>query len=92
MVVAQLFNISQKIDSLQTELVSMKKSLEEFSIISNLTNAQTMLSLMQQQLETQEKQYKQYEETARINNEIDSTFKNLTIAIDGQPVDVKIYG
>lgn len=91
MVVAQLFNISQKIDSLLTELLSMKKSLEEVAK-SNLTNAQTMLSLMQQQLETQEKQYKQYEETARINNEIDSTFKNLTIAIDGQPVDVKIYG
>ena len=90
MVVAQLFNISQKIDSLLTELLSMKKSLEEVAK-SNLTNAQTMLSLMQQQLETQEKQYKQYEETARINNEIDSTFKNLTISIDGQPVDVKIY-
>lgn len=90
-VVTQLFNISQKMDSLHTELINMKKSLEEVAK-SNLTNTYTMLSLMQQQLETQEKQYKQYEETARINNEIDSTFKNLTIAIDGQPVDVKIYG
>lgn len=38
---------------------------------------------MQKQLETQQEQYRQYEETARINSQLDSVYKNLTVAIDG---------
>lgn len=47
---------------------------------------------MQKQLETQQEQYRQYEETAKINSQLDSVYKNLTVTIDGEPVDVKIYG
>ena len=78
-------------NSLQTELKAMQNSLEEVSR-SNLANAYSVLSVMQKQLETQQEQYRQYEETARINSQLDSVYKNLTVAIDGEPVDVKIYG
>lgn len=78
-------------NSLQTELKAMQNSLEEVSR-SNLANAYSVLSVMQKQLETQQEQYRQYEETAKINSQLDSVYKNLTVAIDGEPVDVKIYG
>lgn len=78
-------------NSLQTELKAMQNSLEEVSR-SNLANAYSVLSVMQKQLETQQEQYRQCEETAKINSQLDSVYKNLTVAIDGEPVDVKIYG
>lgn len=90
-VVTQLQTISNKMNSLQTELKAMQNSLEEVSR-SNLANAYSVLSVMQKQLETQQEQYRQYEETAKINSQLDSVYKNLTVAIDGEPVDVKIYG
>lgn len=90
-VVSQLQTISNKMNSLQTELKAMQNSLEEVSR-SNLANAYSVLSVMQKQLETQQEQYRQYEETAKINGQLDSVYKNLTVAIDGEPVDVKIYG
>ena len=90
-VVTQLQTISNKMNSLQMELKAMQNSLEEVSR-SNLANAYSVLSVMQKQLETQQEQYRQYEETAKINSQLDSVYKNLTVAIDGEPVDVKIYG
>ena len=89
-VVTQLQTISNKMNSLQMELKAMQNSLEEVSR-SNLANAYSVLSVMQKQLETQQEQYRQYEETAKINSQLDSVYKNLTVAIDGEPVDVKIY-
>ena len=90
-VVTQLQTISNKMNSLQMELKAMQNSLEEVSR-SNLANAYSVLSVMQKQLETQQEQYRQYEETVKINSQLDSVYKNLTVAIDGEPVDVKIYG